>query len=56
VTYPSIPFRFACICYRDPVDQRNNIHEQTEFSDDINKLKTFLNGVKAWGGYFKVVI
>jgi hypothetical protein len=48
--YPSTPFRFACICYRDPVDSPSDYHDYMDFSSDINSLKSFLGRVNAMGG------
>lgn len=48
--FPDIQFRFACICYRDPVDRPAEKHEFLQFEKDIEKLVTFLEPIQAMGG------
>lgn len=43
-------FRFACICYRDPVDAPADSHQIFDFDEEIENLATFLEDVKASGG------
>ena len=43
-------FKFACICYRDPVDAPSDIHQVFDFDEEIENLATFLEDVKASGG------
>lgn len=43
-------FRFACICYRDPVDTKDDVHQLFDFSEEIENLSEFLETVKASGG------
>lgn len=43
-------FKFACICYRDPVDSPSDVHRVFDFDDEIENLATFLEEVKASGG------
>lgn len=43
-------FNFGCICYRDPIDAKKDVHEIFDFSPEIEDLANFLEGVKASGG------
>jgi hypothetical protein len=43
-------FRFACVCYRDPIDSPGDKHEVCAFTDDVLGIKKFLAGIKAEGG------
>jgi hypothetical protein len=44
--------RYACVCYRDPVDEPglNKGHEVHDFTDDPLDISQFLNDVEAEGG------
>jgi hypothetical protein len=50
VNHPTVQFRFASICYGDPVDSKSDKHESVDFSGNVSSLKTFLSGVVADGG------
>ncbi|OHS95390.1 hypothetical protein TRFO_10524 [Tritrichomonas foetus] len=43
-------FQFGCICYRDPVDSKADVHQYFNFDPDIENLANFLEDVKASGG------
>lgn len=43
-------FKFACICYRDPVYAPSDVHQVFDFDEEIENLATFLEDVKASGG------
>jgi hypothetical protein len=46
----SLQLRIACICYRDPIDSPEDIHEIHEFNPSVRQLQTFLKGIQATGG------
>lgn len=50
VTNRTASFKFACICYRDPVDSPSDEHQVFDFDPEIENLATFLEDVKASGG------
>jgi hypothetical protein len=45
-----IDFRFGCVCYRDPIDVRSDVHQVHGLNSDIQAMVRFLEGVKASGG------
>jgi hypothetical protein len=47
---PKTDFRFASVCYRDPVDSRTDVHDVFQLSDQIPELTTFFSGIRATGG------
>jgi hypothetical protein len=49
---PDVEVRFACICYRDPIDSPGDKHEFMNFSSNVEVLKEFLNPIIATGGLF----
>jgi hypothetical protein len=48
--FPDVKFRFGCICYRDPVNHRKDVHQIHLFNENIEKLIAFLETVTAKGG------
>lgn len=50
VTNRTASFKFACICYRDPVDSPSDEHQVFDFDPEIENLATFLEDIKASGG------
>jgi serine/threonine protein kinase len=43
-------FRFACVCYRDPVTKSTDKHEWIDFTSNSLELQEFLQNMKATGG------
>ena len=43
-------FKFGCICYRDPIDKKEDEHQVFDFDGEIENLSTFLETVEAKGG------
>lgn len=50
VSERSTLFKYACICYRDPVDCESDVHQVFDFDEDIENLDTFLGDVEPSGG------
>lgn len=50
VAHSDVKFRFGAVCYRDPIDSPNDIHEFMDFDSDIDNLVSFLSRIKADGG------
>jgi hypothetical protein len=48
--FPDVQFRFACVCYRDPVDSPTDQHEVLQFDKNIEKFMLFLEPIQATGG------
>lgn len=49
-SYKDVDFKFGCICYRDPVDSHNDIHETLDFTSKIDEMTNFLSKIQATGG------
>jgi hypothetical protein len=47
---PNVDFQFGSVCYRDPIDSPQDIHEVHQLNPDINALVSFLSGIQAVGG------
>jgi hypothetical protein len=45
-----LQLRIACICYRDPIDSRRDIHGIHQFTESILEFQKFVERVKAVGG------
>ena len=43
-------FKFGAVFYRDPIDSETDENEYIPLTDDMNKLKNFIKGIKAYGG------
>lgn len=48
--HSSRQFRFACICFRDPVDSRTDCHQVLQFTSNIDDIQKFLLTIRAEGG------
>jgi hypothetical protein len=47
---PNVSFMFGSVCYRDPVDAPNDVHEVHPLDANMDNLVRFLGNVKASGG------
>ena len=43
-------FNYACICYRDPVDAPDDVHEMYNLTDSAEDIGTWLEDIKVSGG------
>ena len=48
--YPDMKFKYGYIFYRDPVDEKNDIHEIIDLTDDEVSLPDKIGKIKATGG------
>lgn len=48
--YVSSDVRFGAVCFRDPVDSPEDIHEYHPFNSDVATMVAFLAGIDAHGG------
>lgn len=49
-SHPKVDFKFATVCYRDPVDSRTDKHQWMDFDGDIDNLVEFYSKIVAHGG------
>lgn len=49
-THPRVDFKFATVCYRDPVDSRTDKHQWMDFDGEIDNLVEFYSKIVAYGG------
>jgi hypothetical protein len=50
VQSPDVHIIFGCVCYRDPVDSRQDVHQAHQLEEDIDAMVTFMASVHANGG------
>ena len=48
--YPDMKFKYGYIFYRDPIDEKNDIHEVIDLTDDEVSLPDKIGKIKATGG------
>ena len=48
--FSTLNFNFGCIFYRDPIDDKNDIHELFQLTNDIKTLQNRMSKVEAKGG------
>jgi hypothetical protein len=47
---PGVDFKFGSVCYRDPIDSKQDTHEVHHLQSDINALVAFFSTIAANGG------
>jgi hypothetical protein len=50
VKNPDVDFMFGSVCYRDPIDSGDDVHELHQLDSDINRLVAFFSAIKPTGG------